>query len=133
MQLNTSKRTELIDITDHVKRHVTESGVQEGLCVVSTMHTTAALIVNENEQGLVMDVLSILEKIVPAGAGYRHDRIDNNADAHLRAVLLGNSKCIPVRGGRIVLGTWQSIFLAELDGPRKRTVDITVIGQNLST
>lgn len=129
MQVNTSKRTELIDITGHVRRHVTESGVQNGICAVSTMHTTTAIIVNENETGLVADILSLIGRIVPEGAGYQHDRIDNNADAHLRAVMLGNSESIPVREGKIVLGTWQSVFLAELDGPRKRTVDITVVGQ----
>ncbi|MDP2216129.1 MAG: secondary thiamine-phosphate synthase enzyme YjbQ [Methanolobus sp.] len=129
MQVNTSKRTELIDITDHVKKHVTESGIQNGICIVSTMHTTTAIIINENEPGLVTDILTLRGRIVPEGAGYQHDRIDNNADAHLRAVLLGNSESIPIRDGRLVLGTWQSIFLAELDGPRKRTVDITVIGR----
>ncbi|MDN5311025.1 MAG: hypothetical protein PWP14_2419 [Methanolobus sp.] len=130
MQVNTSKRTELIDITGNVKRHVTESGVKNGICIVSTMHTTTAIIINENEKGLVEDILSVLEKIVPQGAGYQHDRIDNNADSHLKAVLLGNSESIPVRDGRLVLGTWQSVFLAELDGPRKRNIDITVIGRN---
>lgn len=130
MQVNTSKRTELIDITGNVKRHVTESGVKNGICIVSTMHTTTAIVINENEQGLVEDILPILEKIIPKGAGYQHDRIDNNADSHLKAVLLGNSESIPVRDGRLVLGTWQSVFLAELDGPRKRNIDITVIGRN---
>lgn len=130
MQVNTSKRTELIDITGNVKRHVTESGVKNGICIVSTMHTTTAIVINENEKGLVEDILSVLEKIVPQGAGYQHDRIDNNADSHLKAVLLGNSESIPVRDGRLVLGTWQSVFLAELDGPRKRNIDITVIGRN---
>ncbi|MCQ6963595.1 secondary thiamine-phosphate synthase enzyme YjbQ [Methanolobus chelungpuianus] len=130
MQVNTSKRTELIDITGNVKRHVTESGVKNGICIVSTMHTTTAIFINENEQGLVADILSVLEKIIPEGAGYQHDRIDNNAAAHLRAVMLGNSESIPVRDGRLVLGTWQSVFLAELDGPRKRNIDITVIGRN---
>jgi len=130
MQVNTSKRTELIDITGNVKRHVTESGVKNGICIVSTMHTTTAIIINENEKGLVEDILSVLENIVPQGAGYQHDRIDNNADSHLKAVLLGNSESIPVRDGRLVLGTWQSVFLAELDGPRKRNIDITVIGRN---
>ncbi|MDK2834708.1 MAG: hypothetical protein PWR29_532 [Methanolobus sp.] len=129
MQVNTSKRTELIDITGNVKRHVTESGVKDGICVISTMHTTTAIVINENEQGLVADILSLLEKMIPQGAGYQHDRIDNNADAHLKAVLLGNSESIPVRDSRLVLGTWQSVFLAELDGPRKRNIDITVIGR----
>jgi secondary thiamine-phosphate synthase enzyme len=130
MHVNTSKRTELIDITDPVKKHVTENGIQNGICIVSTMHTTTAIIINENEPGLVTDILTLLGRIVPEGAGYQHDRIDSNADAHLKAVLLGNSESIPVRDGRLVLGTWQSVFLAELDGPRKRNIDVTVIGRN---
>ncbi|AFV22291.1 hypothetical protein Mpsy_0078 [Methanolobus psychrophilus R15] len=129
IQIYTSQRTELIDISTYVKKHVTDSGIQEGICIVSTNHTTTAIIVNENETGLVADILSLLARLVPEKSGYLHDRIDNNADAHLKAMLLGNSESIPVKDGEMVLGTWQSIFLAEMDGPRKRIVDITVIGQ----
>ncbi|MDW7732105.1 MAG: secondary thiamine-phosphate synthase enzyme YjbQ [Methanolobus sp.] len=129
MRIETGKRIELIDITDHVREHVKESNVQNGICVISTRHTTTAIIVNENEAGLRSDILSLLERLVPENAGYSHDRIDDNAHAHLRAVLLGSSETLHVSNNEIVLGTWQSIFFAELDGPRTRTVDITVIGE----
>jgi secondary thiamine-phosphate synthase enzyme len=127
MQIKTSKRIELIDITDKVKERLNETGVQNGICVISTKHTTTSIIVNENESGLMSDILALLEKLVPAHAGYAHDRIDNNADAHLKAMLLGSSETIPVIDGSLHLGTWQSIFLAEMDGPRTREVTVTVI------
>ncbi|WP_319507694.1 secondary thiamine-phosphate synthase enzyme YjbQ [uncultured Methanolobus sp.] len=130
MQVQTGKRIELIDITDRIRKHVSESGIQNGICVLSTKHTTTSIIVNENESGLVSDILKLLEKLVPPHAGYAHDRIDNNADSHLKAVLLGNSETIPVINGKPFLGTWQSIFLAELDGPRTREITVTVISSN---
>lgn len=129
MIIQTKKRIELIDITDHVHEHVKQSNVEHGICVISTRHTTTAVIVNENEAGLRKDILALLDSLVPENAGYLHDRIDDNAHAHLRAVLLGSSETLHVSDNKLVLGTWQSIFFAELDGPRTRTVDITVIGK----
>ena len=129
MKIETKKRIELINITDHVNEHVKESNVQQGICVISTRHTTSSIIVNENEAGLRGDILSLLERLVPENAGYSHDRIDDNAHAHLRAVLLGSSETLQISNSKLILGTWQSIFFAELDGPRTRTVDITVIGK----
>ncbi|WP_340818357.1 secondary thiamine-phosphate synthase enzyme YjbQ [Methanolobus sp. WCC4] len=130
MQVRTGKRIELIDITSRVRECVADSGVRNGICVISTKHTTTSIIVNENESGIVSDILDLLEKLVPVHAGYAHDRIDNNADSHLKAVLLGSSEMIPVADGRPVLGTWQSIFLAELDGPRTREVTVTVLSSD---
>ena len=127
MQIRTGKRIELIDITGRVKEQLAESGIENGICVISTKHTTTSVIVNENESGLVSDILKLLEKLVPAHAGYAHDRIDNNADAHLKAVLLGSSEALPVVDGKLLLGTWQSIFLAELDGPRSREVNVATV------
>ena len=129
MNIRTNKRTELVDITQEVKSEVRQSSIVNGICIVSTSHTTTAIIVNENETGLRHDILALLEKLIPPSAGYQHDRIDNNADAHLRAVTLGSSVTIPVNSGELVLGTWQSIFFVELDGPRHRTVSITLIKQ----
>lgn len=130
MQIQTGKRIELIDITDRVRKYVTDSGVADGICVISTKHTTTSIIVNENESGLVSDILKLLEKLVPAHAGYAHDRIDDNADSHLKAVMLGNSETIPVISGKPMLGTWQSIFFVEFDGPRTREVNVTVISSS---
>ncbi len=127
MNIRTSERVELVDITEEVKSEVQKSGIVNGICVISTSHTTTAIILNENETGLRHDILDFLEKLIPPSAGYRHDRIDNNADAHLKAVILGPSETIPVMGGELVLGIWQRIFFVELDGPRQRTVNIDQI------
>ncbi|HLB71177.1 MAG: secondary thiamine-phosphate synthase enzyme YjbQ [Candidatus Methanoperedens sp.] len=127
MDIQTTKRTELIDITDRVRAAVKERGIDEGLCVVSTRHTTCSIIINENERGLRSDILGMLEALVPQDKSYAHNQIDSNADAHLRSVLLGNSAALPIEDGHLVLGTWQSIFFAELDGPRNRTVNIKII------
>lgn len=128
MDIQTTTRTELIDITDRVRAVVKESGIKEGICVISTRHTTSSIIINENERGLRNDILGLLETLVPENKSYAHNQIDNNADAHLRAVLLGNSVTIPIEDGHLVLGTWQSIFFVELDGPRNRSVTIKIIG-----
>lgn len=130
MQIRTTKRIELIDITDRVRKHIMETGIKSGICVISTKHTTTSIIVNENESSLLSDILELLTKLIPAHAEYAHDRIDNNADSHLKAVLLGSSESIPIVDRKPVLGTWQSIFLAELDGPRTRDVMLTVISND---
>jgi secondary thiamine-phosphate synthase enzyme len=128
LKIETTKRVELVDITSEVQEEVRKSEITEGICLISTLHTTAGIIINENESGLKEDILDLLTKLVPAGAGYRHDRIDDNADSHLRAVLLGASEILPVSEGKLELGTWQRIFFAEMDGPRNRTVNITLLG-----
>ncbi len=127
MDIQTRTRTELIDITDRVRAIVKGSGVKKGICAVSTRHTTSGIIINENERGLRNDVLEMLEMLVPENKNYAHNQIDNNADAHLRAVLLGMSEVISIEEGHLVLGTWQSIFFVELDGPRSRSVNVTII------
>jgi len=127
LKIETSKRVELIDITSEVQEELRKSKIPEGICLISTRHTTAGIIINENESGLKEDILGLLNKLVPTGAGYRHDRIDNNADSHLRAVLLGASEALPISEGKLELGTWQRIFFAEMDGPRNRTVNITLL------
>lgn len=126
-QIETTRRIELIDITSDVQNEVEKKKISEGICVISTSHTTAGIIINENETGLKEDILNLLQKLVPSGTGYGHDRIDNNADAHLRAVLIGASEVLPVLGSKLELGTWQRIFFAEMDGPRSRTVNITIL------
>jgi secondary thiamine-phosphate synthase enzyme len=127
LKIETSKRIELVDITSEIQEEVRKSEIPDGICLISTRHTTAGIIVNENESGLKEDILNLLDKLVPTSAGYRHDRIDNNADSHLRAVLLGASEALPILEGKLELGTWQRIFFAEMDGPRNRTIDITLL------
>ena len=128
MDIQTTTRTELIDITDSVRAIIKESGVKGGICIVSTPHTTGGIIVNENERRLGTDILGMLETLVPENKNYAHDSIDNNARAHLCAVLLGMNGIIPIEDGNPVLGTWQSILFAELDGPRNRSVNVKIIG-----
>ena len=127
IELRTKESTELIDITPKVREIVVRRGVDAGVCVVFTKHTTTGIIINENEAGLRNDIVRLLNELVPRGKGYMHDRIDNNAHAHLRSVLLGPSVTIPIENGRLVLGTWQSIMFVESDGPRQREVRVEII------
>lgn len=129
-EIKTSKRTELIDITYKVEDLVRKSKIKNGICNVFVPHATAAVILNEDESGLVNDIIDKIEKEFPAGVGYMHDRIDDNADSHLASGFIGQSKVIPLNGNRLLRGTWQQIFLLELDGPRSsRKVIVTVIGE----
>ncbi len=124
--LRTGKKQEMVDITDTIQELVARSGIGEGICLVYVPHATAAVIINENaDPNVCKDILDALGRLIPDGT-WLHDRIDNNASAHIKASILGPSEAIPVRGGRLRLGTWQSIMLVELDGPRSRTVDVEV-------
>jgi len=124
-----SARRQLIDLTPEVTGFVRETRVREGICVVSVPHATAALIVNEHEQGLLRDILAKIEAVFPASAPYEHNAIDDNADAHIAAAFLGHNRAFPVSGGKMIRGTWQNLFLVELDGPRsRREVVVQVLG-----
>ncbi|MCX9025203.1 MAG: secondary thiamine-phosphate synthase enzyme YjbQ [Candidatus Methanoperedens sp.] len=127
MDIQTTTRTELIDITDQVRAIVKESSTKDGICFISTRHTTSAILITENERGLRGDILEMLETLIPQNKSYAHNRIDNNADSHLRAALLGNSATLPIEDGHLVLGTWQSILFVELDGPRNRSVNVKIL------
>ncbi len=129
LSVRSTKNTEMMDITGDVAEAVATSGIADGLALVFTTHTTTGLYINEHEGGLVDDVESVLNKLVPPRAGYRHDQVDDNAASHIQAILMSPSLVIPVEGGKPVLGTWQALFLAERDGPRLRTVKIKVIGE----
>ncbi|MFP3400741.1 MAG: secondary thiamine-phosphate synthase enzyme YjbQ [Nitrososphaeria archaeon] len=130
LEYSSSRDVELIDVTEDVERVVEESGVSAGICVISVPHATAALVVNENEKGLIEDMKDKISEIFPKGRGYEHDRIDDNAHAHLASAFLGPSKVLPVHGGKLVRGAWQNIFLVELDGPRNvRRLVVTVLGE----
>ncbi len=125
--IRTKKEVELIDITREVAWAIAEAKVEQGIASVFTRHTTTAVFINEMESGLLRDYLTLLEKLAPPRAGYAHDRIDSNAHAHLRSMLLGSSVTIPVLEGKPVLGTWQRIIFAELDGPRERSFLVSVV------
>ena len=126
LDISTDSEVQVLDVTDQVERSIPNS-VTEGLCSVFVPHTTAGVTINEAESNLVADIESIMAALVPAGEGYRHDRIDDNADAHLRSILCGSSVSIPVLDGSLDLGTWQSILVFEGDGPRRRQLRVTVI------
>lgn len=125
--LKTIERFEILDITREVNSVVADSGVKTGLVNVFSIHSTSSIVINENESGLLEDLKKLLINLVPEEAGYNHDRIDNNADSHLRSLLLGNCVSVPLDSGRMELGTWQSIFFIELDGPRTRNITVTVL------
>ena len=129
IEIETEKPVEVIDITDHVLRTMQEGGVENGICLVYSHHTTTGLTVNEADEALIKDILGLLQRIAPKGAGYQHDRGDDNAHAHLQATVLGNSVIIPVEGRRLALGTWQRILFFELDGPRRRRILVRVMAE----
>jgi secondary thiamine-phosphate synthase enzyme len=124
--LRTRKTQEMVDITQQVAEMVREAKITDGLCLVYVPHATAAVVINENaDPNICQDILDAMGRLVPEGV-WRHDRVDNNAAAHIKATMLGPSETVPVRGGRLQLGTWQSLMLVEFDGPRDRTVIVEV-------
>ena len=130
LTLSSSSRRQLIDITHEVVDFVSKQHIASGLCVISAPHATAAVIANENESGLVRDLLAKIENLFPQGSRYAHNAIDDNADAHIAAAFLGHSLTFPIANGRLVRGTWQNIFLVELDGPRsRREVHLQALGE----
>ncbi|PSQ10713.1 hypothetical protein BRC93_08425 [Halobacteriales archaeon QS_5_70_15] len=120
-EVRTDDRLDVVDATDRIEGALPDDA--EGTCTVFVRHTTAGVVVNEAESRLLEDVVSFLSDLVP-DEGWAHDRLDGNADSHLRALLLGPSETVPVSGGELDLGTWQSVLLVECDGPRTRTVDV---------
>jgi secondary thiamine-phosphate synthase enzyme len=126
IEVRSTKRSELIDITPQIRDAVHECGIQSGICMLSIPHTTAGLVVNENWDPTVQeDLLSTLERLVPWRADYAHS--EGNAAAHIKSCLVGTSESLHVDGGELSLGRWQGILLAEFDGPRRRRVLVRVI------
>ena len=127
---NTKQRQEFVRITDDVAKIVAASGVDEGMVLVSAMHITAAVYVNDWEDGLISDFQSWLEKLAPAGLPYRHHQTgEDNADAHLKRTLMGHQVMLPITKGRLDLGPWEQVFYAEFDGQRKKRVVVKVMGE----
>ncbi|MFC1741193.1 secondary thiamine-phosphate synthase enzyme YjbQ [Nanoarchaeota archaeon] len=125
--ISTTKRQELIDITHQVVSAVKESGVSEGLCNVYVSHATAAIAINENDDpNICLDIIDALDDAIPHGK-WRHDQVDNNAAAHIKASVIGPSETIPVKDGKLLLGTWQAIMLCCFDGPRERHITVTIL------
>jgi secondary thiamine-phosphate synthase enzyme len=128
------RKLDFINLTSRVEQLVRDSGIVEGMVLVQSLHTTAAILINEWQEALLDDFRALLEGIVPSDAAWQHNnplRSDcerSNAASHLRALLLGSSAILQVRGGQLVRGAWQSVILAELDGPRTRSVSVQVFG-----
>ncbi|MGQ9492894.1 MAG: secondary thiamine-phosphate synthase enzyme YjbQ [Anaerolineae bacterium] len=126
IQVSSKTKSELVDITPEVHKCIQQSGVQNGVCVLFVPHTTAGLTVNENwDPSVRVDILAVLDRLVPWQAAYRHT--EGNAAAHVKASLLGASQTLLIENGKLALGTWQGVFLAEFDGPRRREVWVSIL------
>ena len=124
--VKTKQKQEMIDITKKVEALIKE--FKEGLCHIFPKHTTCSIIINENDDpNICDDILLGLNKALPDQAGYKHDKVDNNAGAHVKAATVGASQLVPIKNGKLDFGRWQTLMLAEFDGPRERTVKVTVI------
>ena len=127
---NTRARHELVNITERVAAIVEQSAIREGMCLVSAMHITAGIWVNDEEDGLKTDFLEWLEQLAPTRPDYRHHRTgEDNADAHLKRTLVHHQVILPVTDGRLDLGPWEQVFYAEFDGRRKKRVVVKVLGE----
>ncbi len=126
--LRTTRRNQLIDITQKVVKIVNESGVKEGICVLFVPHTTAGITVNEAaDPSVAEDISQTLQRLVPHGGNYAH--IEGNADSHIKSVMVSPSITLLVSGSELVLGRWQGVFFCEFDGPRSRTVLVEVVSR----
>jgi len=126
----TRKRQEIIDITDQVAEQVTRSGIQEGMVLVSAMHISASVFVNDHEPGLWTDIWEWLQKLAPDGPDYNHHRTgEDNGDAHLKSILVHHQVIVPITAGKLDLGPWQQIFYAEFDGRRRKRLVVKAMGE----
>lgn len=127
LKLDTNKQFEIIDITSRINELI---DINEGIISIFSKHSTSAIVVNENERGLLDDLEFTLGNLITDKYSYSHDRIDNNARSHLKSFLLSSSESLPVKNQKLDLGTWQSVFFIELDGPRRsRTITLTMVGE----
>ena len=130
MKFHTKKHRDYVHITPQVEAAVRKSGVEEGLALVSAMHITAAVYVNDNESGLIQDIDEWLEKLAPFRENYRHHKTgEDNGDSHLKSLLMHQSVTLPITKGKLDLGTWQRVFYAEFDGQREKRVILKIIGE----
>ena len=127
LKLNTNKNFEIIDVTSKINDLI---DIEEGIISIFSKHSTTAVVVNENEPGLLMDLEFTLNNLIDDKFTYLHDRIDDNASSHLKSFLLSSGECLPIKDYKLDLGTWQSVFFIELDGPRRnRTISLTIMGE----
>jgi secondary thiamine-phosphate synthase enzyme len=129
LTFSTRKQREIIDVTGEVLTALRESKIKNGLLVAQVPHATAALVLNEGESGLKQDILEKLDDLAPVVGDYQHDRIDDNAHAHIKSALVGSSRVLPVVDGEVMRGTWQNFLLIEEDGPRTRRLVVFIMGE----
>ncbi len=129
VEVQSRRRNQLIDITSDVRKQINASGVTEGVCTICCQHTTAGVTINENaDPDVVHDILMKLDKLVDQDLSFRH--AEGNSDSHIKASLMGFSVQIPIQDGSPVLGTWQGVYFCEFDGPRRRRVTTTILGDS---
>jgi secondary thiamine-phosphate synthase enzyme len=128
--IRTTAHNQVVDITDQVQQAVRASGLDSGVCAIYTPHATAAIAVNENDDpNIGVDLMTALGRMVPEHDGWLHDRVDDNAAAHIKSAIVGPSESIPVERGKLALGRWQNVFFCEFDGPRsERRITVTIVG-----
>jgi secondary thiamine-phosphate synthase enzyme len=130
LTFNTKGHREYIHITPQVEKILAASGVRNGMVLVSAMHITAGVYVNDNEEGLIQDIDAWLEQLAPFREEYLHHRTgEDNGDSHLKAILVHHQVMLPVSNGKLILGTWQRVFYAEFDGQRQKRVIVAVMGE----
>ncbi|MDP2682743.1 MAG: secondary thiamine-phosphate synthase enzyme YjbQ [Deltaproteobacteria bacterium] len=128
--IETKKKREYINITDKVEEIVKKSGIEDGMALVSAMHITAGVYVNDAESGLIQDIDEWLQRLAPEGPDYRHHRTgETNGDAHLKNLLIGHQVILPITKGRLDLGPWQQVYYAEFDGRRRKRVVVKAMGK----
>jgi secondary thiamine-phosphate synthase enzyme len=128
--VHTKKKREYVHLTPQVEAIVRRSGVKEGMALVSAMHITAGVYVNDNEQGLIEDIDKWLEELAPFNPDYRHHQTgEDNGDSHLKALLIHHEVIVPITAGKLDFGTWQRIFYAEFDGQRDKRIIVKVMGE----
>jgi len=127
---NTDRRREYINITSQVKEALEKSDIKEGMVLVSAMHITAGVYVNDAEDGIIQDIDNMLEEVAPFGLDYYHHRTgEDNGDAHLKSILVHHQVILPVTDGKLDLGPWQQVYYAEFDGQRRKKVIIKIMGE----
>ncbi|MBI2069986.1 MAG: YjbQ family protein [Elusimicrobia bacterium] len=129
LYFNTKKRKDLTNITQTIQELVTKSRIQEGMCLVSAMHITAGIWVNDEEEGLKQDLMDLLERLAPVGDYRHHQTGEDNGDAHLKRTLIHYQTVLPVTAGKLDLGPWEQVFYAEFDGQRKKRVIVKILGE----
>jgi len=126
IKVKTAKHTSVVNITQRIRDIVEASSIDNGLCIVYVPHTTAAVFINEGaDPDVVKDILNTLDRLIPWTNDYSH--MEGNAAAHIKSSIIGNSRIIPILDGRLMLGKWEAVFLAEFDGPREREVVVSIV------